>query len=956
LLGNSLLGIFVLPLLLYLPGLLLSWANSAFLPSDSLERHYERVISSALLNGWLALLLAEVGFFSLWLHLLILMLLCVFLFLKGRKQLRECQITIQNRGEILTFVLIALIALILNAQPFETILGARDAGVYANAGFAIARTGSIVQYDPLIEELGQAAQTTERDTAQQALSNFLGVQHQERYIATRLRVAGFLINAGDIAQGRIIPQHFHLFPAWIALLTTILGWKGGLFASGLLGFLGLWSVGMLGRRLAGGWVGGLAMLFLALNSVQVWFSRYSTSETTTQWLIFTGLYCFTKLNQTQNSSKKAQILYAALAGIAFGQLALTRIDFFLGIGPVLAYLLYSWLSHRWKVEQTTLLLFLSEMLLHASLHIVFIARSYFFDTAFARLQDFALTSYFAMPFLTPILREVYHTTSRSPLKDPLRIWRELIALSGFLTVILLLWQHSKIVYSFEKLLQRWQSHLKMTAAISLILLAIYGYFIRPGILNLKTIAAMPQCLSNEQIQNPTDSCLALQGYIGAPIALPTMPPGRDSKYAIPLANLVRVGWYLSPLGILAGILGFALWLNRGWGRDSWLFFVVGFLGIFFYVRDTYGTSDQSYIYILRRFVPIAYPTFSLGIAFFLVNLARKTNLGKISAAILTTILLIFFVWTGKPIYQHSEYRGAIDQIQQFAAQFKERDILLFRGGAPTYNQARDIPDLVVTPLRFMFGLNAFAVKSKQPGAYAEALTAQLRHWQAQKRTVYVVLGASGGDFALAGLILQPVGKFELRVPEFEQLTDQKPHNVAELALSFTIYRLEAGKARDIATLPNPITITDFAAQVNGFYHPEQSLESKATYAWTNGDAILRLRWPQAQASTQLALTVAGGSRPAHLGPAQLCLSLLPENQPWPATGGKFTSLGCITLKKEVTTYQFPLSPFPHLSQAPTSALLRLESPTWVPAFEDSQQHDRRSLGVQFTKLTFISPE
>ena len=49
---------------------------------------------------------------------------------------------------------------------------------------------------------------------------------------------------------------------------------------------------MLGRRLAGPWVGLLGALFLALNGVQVWFSRYSTSEACAQFLCLAALYGF----------------------------------------------------------------------------------------------------------------------------------------------------------------------------------------------------------------------------------------------------------------------------------------------------------------------------------------------------------------------------------------------------------------------------------------------------------------------------------------------------------------------------------------------------------------------------------------------------------------------------------------------------------------------------------------
>jgi hypothetical protein len=427
----------------------------------------------------------------------------------------------------------------------------------------------------------------------------------------------------------------------------------------------------------------------------------------------------------------------------------------------------------------------------------------------------------------------------------------------------------------------------------------------------------------------------------------------DEKYVIPLANMVRLGWYLSPLGIVLGVAGFALWWWRGLNRAAWLFLVLGLLGTLFFVRDTYGTSDQTYIYILRRFVPVAYPTFSLGIAYALVALAARPRsaVSVLRLALsggMALLLVTFFVWTGRPIYQHIEYRGALEQVGELAARFQPDDVLLLRGGGPTYHQARDVPDLIATPLRFTYGRNAFTVKSGEPGRYADALAQQVRRWRAEGREVYLLLSTSGGDFTLPGFALQRVGDFLLDVPEFEQLTDQKPHNVARLRLPFTVYRLDdqpAAAPGHIATPARPLGVSDFAAQVRGFYLPEAN-EQGAAYAWTDGDALLRIPWPT---TPTLTIAAAGGERPAHLGPARLCLSVLPEAAPWPATPGEYTPLECFTLSDTLDSYRVTLPP--ELPAAPTgSALLRLESEPWVPAEEDAARHDIRPVGVQFGGL------
>lgn len=311
----ALLAILVLTPLLYLPGYLVLHALLGYAqPSDHLERHYERTLLGVLLNGWLAFTLATLGIFSAWLHILLILLICSGAILIVRQRggtllphrplgiiarPAAAQTTrrtlLATHWEALAYAAVLIVFGAIVGRPFETILGLRDAGVYASAGFAIARTGGIAQYDSLIAQIASDQQSSDpllREAAAHFETNALGVQHPDRHIATKRRMGGFLIHEGDLAQGRVVPQGFHMYPVWIGLLTSLLGLQGGLLATGLMGLLGVWSVGMLGRRLAGSWVGLLGSAVLALNGGQVWFSRYSTSETTFQFLCIAGLYAF----------------------------------------------------------------------------------------------------------------------------------------------------------------------------------------------------------------------------------------------------------------------------------------------------------------------------------------------------------------------------------------------------------------------------------------------------------------------------------------------------------------------------------------------------------------------------------------------------------------------------------------------------------------------------------------
>jgi hypothetical protein len=1156
---------------------------------------------------------------------------------------------------------ILLLFVFLVTPPFETIIGVRDAGVYANAGFIMARTGSLTFTDPLVAQIAADQQSPDpslADAARQAETNVLGVQNAQRFIATRLRAAGFFIDQGDLARGRVVPQGLHLFSAWIGLLAAFFGMHGGLLAPAVTGLLGVWSVALLGRRIAGPWVGLLAALFLALNAVQVWFSRYSTAETTAQFLVFAGLYAFTRAfgsstfhpqpstfnlqpstfhPQPSTPNLPPSTFHALLAGLAFGQLALTRIEFFLVVGPLALYLIFIWLTRRWTPPHTALLASAGVMLLHAGLQIVFLARAYFFDTLFARLQDFALTAALALPFLTPTLRQVYllrpcsrltmqpcppiagmPPTADAPLNWA-RIGAELFV-AVLIIIALIAVRRLNLIARLMALLARLSRPLRLIAAVVVIVLGGYMYLIRPQILSPATIAALPACLTPAQLTSPQGACLTLQGYVGAPIATPayvdplagwvdhlisiargrstppreacialrreTLPPSADGRtmpevlrdglireadvapetlatlracdryvlrdlFGVAQANLVRLGWYLSPLGIALALAGLALMVYRI-NATSWLFLVIAAVASVVFLRLTYGTSDQHYIYIMRRYVPHVYPAFAIGIAYAIVrltpdlrsfadmlrsitrkahrnvsaglqqrpimfnvqgstafnvqrstfkvppstpdaqsstcNLQRPTfnvprstfnvqpstsnvqpstfhaqpstpnvprstsNLPRPTPnvqrstfhaqrstpnaqrstfnvqrstfnaqrptlnaqrstpnvqrstfnvqrstfhaqrptfhaqrptlnaqrstpnaqrstfnvqrstfhaqrptpniqrstfnvrVLLTLALVLFLVVTGRPIYRHTEYAGAITQIGAMAAQLEPGAIVLMRGGAPSYAQARDIPDLLATPLTFGFGVDAFALKSRDPGRYAPQLSRYIRHWHEQGRPVYLAISASGA-LTLPGWRLEPVGRFLLDLPEYEQPTDHKPSAVQRFTLDFALYRLTPGAAGET---PPVILPDDYAYQVRGVYRAERI--NDRLIAWTDGDALFRLPAPKDE-PLSISVTLASGARPTALtGETCLALAAEPGFSVEEAEQAVFTTPVCVTPGTEPTTVTLAVDPRQMPSSPTGHLLLRVRSPAFIPARDDPAGHDPRRLGVQIVGL------
>lgn len=894
-----------------------------------------QVVVSVLLSGWMALLLAEWGIFRLWLLLALVLLFC-----------GACGIAIMRRGDRWrsqpadrrpirrSDVLLAVIGLgfaLLVARPFEVIRGGLDAGVYTLTGFAIARTGSIVQYDPLVADISARAEAGDVD-AQHVRNQLLVGGHPERSLASKLRAAGFGITPPDLAHGRVVPQFFHLWPSWIAVWTAAGTPYTGLLATGAAALLGVLVLGLLGRKLAGPWVGVFAAAFLALSTPQVWFGRMPTSEALAQALILIGLWSYSHFAEAPEG--RAGSWWGLLTGAAFGQLALTRIDSFWAVGPTLALLAFIALTRRWRSGYTALAATLLALLVHTLLHTLVIARAYFFDTAYARIQDWALTAYAALPFLTETLRSVYYTRNNSKLGDPLRLVAEIAAVALALGIMIMLWWRPGPLLRADAFIRRQQRPLLLLWGAVLLLGAAYAYLVRPHLINAEVLR---QPLGSDQ-------SLQLQGYVGAPI---TLPEGFDNlKIAQNQANMVRLGWYLSPLGVLLGVWGAVRWWLRGLDRRSWLLLVMATAYTVFYIRLLYATDDATYIYILRRYVPLVFPAWMLAISYALFGSSRRWAGGRwqrlqpltwLVRCGVATLLLLFFAWTGRNVYRHVEYGGAFPQFQALAAQLQPDDVVLVRTA-----MERDQADIPAAPLTYLYGRNALVWKGSEPQAYGQALSGQIARWRGEGRETYLLLGASSGDWQLPGWGVVPVTDWSWHYREYEQPTDHKPSQAGpEQSLTLRLYRVTPANQ---AQRPSAITPLDTALQRSGMYRVEASTEGPV--AWTAATAVIELPGP----GRDLTLELGSGTRPASLGPTPACVSIAPISPE--GVGSPWVQVGCQTVGAVRQSFNWSLPA--KFAEAPL--LVRLETSPWVPSQTpptpgDPPSQDNRTLGLRFWSAT-----
>ena len=562
-------------------------------------------------------------------------------------------------------------------------------------------------------------------------------------------------------SGEIVPQFLHLWPAWLAMFYTLFGTLGPAYAAPLAGLLGVFGLVLLGRRLFGWAVGLFAGLFLTLNGIQVWFVRQSYTEAYQQFALMAALLGLMLLEERRDA--RVMRLGAVVAALALGTAALTHESTLFLLPLVIGYAVTLWLLRAWRRE-------------HA-----------WFFGLFGALFAFAVfqAGVFALGYTEGLWHHVY-----------LNLWARRVPLAGALVVaVVLLVVAARRRARWLPLIRRPQVGRVARGALAAAVAAyaVYAYLLRPGIL--------------------TAGRGSLASYIGAPT-----PAGNA-------ANLVRLGWYFSPLGILLIAVGAALLVGRALNRRTGGLLAVALVHTVIYVNETYTTDG--YIYALRHYVPVILPAFSLFAAYAVWNtvprprthpagkepftvwasrrwsgvIARLTpslarGSGRAASRFIglaaACLLVLFFVATRAGTWTVRRYAGVEAQLAQLAAQFPENSLLLFSGD-------RDQPHLLATPLQLIYGRSAFVISTNNPRG---DLIERWLQREGATRPVYILMGDDGGKLFLPRTRLVPEARLgptvTITLRDFESLQLQKPHNAQENILRYTVYRLEPAGGRPAA--------------------------------------------------------------------------------------------------------------------------------------------------------------
>jgi hypothetical protein len=813
------------------------------------EALFLAVAVSVMASAWMALLLAEIGRFSLLRGAAILAAPCAAALILGHRRLGAPLPRPRSWREVVPAAVVLAVALALQARPTEYLLGGRDPGTYVAAMAVIARTGGIAYTDPAVLSIPREDVELffrEPDAADYNWGRFMG----------------FPLERPE--TGRVVPEFFHLFPAFGAYLFQAMGVKGALATPPVFGVLGTLAAFFAFRRIFGPAPALLAALLLAVNVVQVWFARYPVSEGLSQTLIFTALLAAHRWERARSA------VFGVLTGAALGLSLLVRIDGVLVAAPLGAYLLVRRARGELTAKQAAAVLVpFAALAVHAALHAAFFARKYVVSIA---------------------TRPYWHQS--------LAVWLLAAAAIGALGFAL--------YREGPALVRRAEAHapaLRTGAALGLVVLALYACFLRPA------LSAWAGADGND----PARAVSSARGILDA--------LGFTRLAAHDAQSVVRLGWFVTPLGLALGLLGLVAIVRDG-GREH-LFPVLtalSFSAFYFYKLRVYN----DYFFALRRFVPVILP-FVLGFAaYLLTRMAAAGSWRRLAAGVMALFLGASYLLRTAPLVSYVDWKGSVRFVADVARRFGPDDVVIF--------EQKESIHLLSLPLWAVHGVNVLELARFRPDP--ERLQHLIGSWRGRYRNIYFV---HTWREPVCGVFLQDAAgsPYRFGTHEWERAYGRPPQGPEPRGLEFTISRVVPPEDLQVPALPEVDIGASDDFQVSGFFQKERDADGR-TYRWTGPCAEVYL--PAAKDGRRVTITASAGQRPESLPPSEVRVSL------------SGAPLGSFRVGPEWSAHTLDL-PAAGIDSPPRLRLdvvdpVTLRPRTWRPARSLPGSDDTRDIGIK----------
>ncbi len=531
-----------------------------------------------------------------------------------------------------------------------------------------------------------------------------------------LQFPGFYLTNPD--QGEITPQFFPLHPLWLAVWNTAGGVRSSLFATPIWGLLGVWATALVARDLFGRRCGLLSFLLLSLTATQIWFSRYPTAEALTLYLLSGGMWALARYLDEES------VWYGALAGTALGLSLLTRLDlYFLVLIPVMLLL---------------------QRLVTAKLRRTDLAFVVTFGALFGQSLAFAVRQ--SWPYFSSVYGKALERVQQAPVAVVCGI-----GVCSLVAVVLVRYfrvggpgQSAQVQ---RRLTVGWANATKVLAVV-VVVAALYAYFLRPAL---------------------ADARQSWYYWYG------------DYEVAnVESHNFVRLGWYLTPLGLVSAVAGMWLVLWHRVGSRVGLFVGVGlFYSVLFLANSR---NNPHHIYVMRRYVPVVIPYFVVMMSVSLDWLCYRRQ-KRVLGIGLTGALAAWLLGSAALPLVHIEYAGVIEQLENLTEELGPPPAIVLVND----EVAVGVGAFLGTPLTYLYGYTVFDLQEMYIDP--RRLSEQVNTWRAEGYRVLLAEGPSSLPEVYSAFEAVPIVDSRIAYPALEVSYEHRPRQIWQLVLQTEFFEV-----------------------------------------------------------------------------------------------------------------------------------------------------------------------
>jgi hypothetical protein len=418
--------------------------------------------------------------------------------------------------------------------------------------------------------------------------------------------------------------------------------------------------------------------------------------------------------------------------------------------------------------------------------------------------------------------------------------------------------------------------------------------------------------------------------VAATYALYWREPARGLAFHDAYALRTFVAFYLTLPGLVAALLGYAMFARRTFWRAPELYTTIAVFSFFFFYKIRIAPE---HFWMARRFLPVILPGALLFIAAISLSGVRggwaPTRLLRATIGLAFIALLASqYARSAAPVLPHVEYQGVIARLERLSTQIGDGDLLVV--------EPRDASDthILAVPLAFIYSRNTLLLSSRLPDKEAFA---RFLEWARTKYARVLFIGGGGTSLLSPAWGTRPIASDRFQLPEYDAPMNAYPRFVRQKEFDYSVYEL---------TLPDPeaanmpfdldVGVDDDLHVVR--WHAKERTEGR-TFRWSRDRSFVSITNLRAD-SRQIVLTMSAGGRPQAAPGAEVTVTLEKE------------ALGTVRVDTGFKPYAFDIPPAlaARLSTLGRALELTITTSVWRPSSVLGTADDRE-VGVMLDRVT-----